>query len=696
MVRKIGGLILIALLLLIVTAGASSNLFTYSEKLNETAWTKIYLGKFMNDTLESPTTAVTGDSFNATTGMDNHYIRRAYTVTAGTNYTYGAYFKKNGVNNFVQLTKSGTIFGTEQGVNVNISSCEITRIWPNSTAAAVADGDWCRVSESSQAVVSGSANFMYFLTGQNGTADRGPSYQGSDYLSESLGIWGMQLVLGDSLGTYVATTDTAIEEAPGEPATNFTSNITANMVPTRAIAFTEVLTNLTPTERVWIAKDYSTNPEPRWECPSTCTAQPKANFTFSTSENPTHTFGAGNWSIFLSIKSGGVWYNKTDAYWANISAGSTGGLRASGTEQIMPANSIWYRSNLSDLPKHANSNTWIAQVIEDVQSVSLDPYAKAIYKGGHYYFLVNSSTPKQKLINTYYTSSLANYYDFGYNTTSGIMEGFPIPDDAMTMQAGTDHVLEIYDETNHIEYTINNARKQYNGTWWGSPGIFNMSDTGYRASKFANGTDNGRRWLGNKWYNQTTSLTERYEKIPTYYPNMANLPTVPLLVRYEEVAEGFVNHTIYLGVLYTNGTPIWPAQGDGGNYATHPTSPPAGAIVFLDEDYDISGFGAQSKPILQAWKTYGGVLVAQGCSHGFCPQLANNSVEWDDDDLVDIQSIDINTDNFWFGDTSSLMVDRYSMEIPYESGEEPAEESIILLIIYYFRMFFYMVGVNLI
>jgi hypothetical protein len=96
----------------------------------------------------------------------------------------------------------------------------------------------------------------------------------------------------------------------------------------------------------------------------------------------------------------------------------------------------------------------------------------------------------------------------------------------------------------------------------------------------------------------------------------AGLPILPGLVRYDEVAAGFIGHAIRFTAPQTQRAYIYPAR----HYASSLTGaqyPPMGARFRLKASYDISTLPYQARVIAQAMKTYGIILADNGSSWFF-------------------------------------------------------------------------------
>ncbi|HRI58035.1 MAG TPA: dockerin type I domain-containing protein, partial [Anaerolineae bacterium] len=126
----------------------------------------------------------------------------------------------------------------------------------------------------------------------------------------------------------------------------------------------------------------------------------------------------------------------------------------------------------------------------------------------------------------------------------------------------------------------------------------------------------------------------------------AGLPILPGLVRYEEVASGYIDHALRFTAPQTQRAYVWPAR----HYAssnTDPNLPPMGQRFRLRADFDISGFSAANQVILTALKQYGMILADNG-SAWYLSGIPDE--RWDNDDLhalrngvrgADFQAVDV-------------------------------------------------------
>jgi hypothetical protein len=119
----------------------------------------------------------------------------------------------------------------------------------------------------------------------------------------------------------------------------------------------------------------------------------------------------------------------------------------------------------------------------------------------------------------------------------------------------------------------------------------------------------------------------------------AGLPILPLLVRYEEIKEGIIDHAIRFTLSKSKVTRgyILPANHLVGGTNTSSSAPaPMGMRLRLKNDYDISGYSVTNQVILIAMKKYGLILTDIG-SDLFISGAPDE--QWDNDDLSQLKNI---------------------------------------------------------
>jgi hypothetical protein len=94
----------------------------------------------------------------------------------------------------------------------------------------------------------------------------------------------------------------------------------------------------------------------------------------------------------------------------------------------------------------------------------------------------------------------------------------------------------------------------------------------------------------------------------TFGTDAAGIPKLPLLVRYEEIAAGVIEHALSFTTWTSSPGYVYPAIAWATANPT-PNAPPMGARLRLHADFDVSGFSKTNQIILQALKTYGMILT---------------------------------------------------------------------------------------
>jgi hypothetical protein len=163
---------------------------------------------------------------------------------------------------------------------------------------------------------------------------------------------------------------------------------------------------------------------------------------------------------------------------------------------------------------------------------------------------------------------------------------YPIPADAPIeggpSGTGDRHVL-VLDRDAWKLYELFDARPQDGGRRWtaGSGAVFDLSSNALRPAGWTSA-------------------------------DAAGLPILPGLVRYDEVVErGEIRHALRFTCPRTRRAYLSPAR----HYAsssTDPNLPPMGMRVRLRASYDVSGFPAEVRVILNAMKRYGMLLADNG------------------------------------------------------------------------------------
>jgi hypothetical protein len=242
---------------------------------------------------------------------------------------------------------------------------------------------------------------------------------------------------------------------------------------------------------------------------------------------------------------------------------------------------------------------------------SSPPHIKADFGSGIYdgapigipYIVVCNSQPSVPI------TFRANDYDDDYGDESDAGP-YPIPLNAAIEgngQDGDSHVLCVNKDNGKL-YELYNASKG-NGQWQASSGaVFDLNTVTYRTAGYTSA-------------------------------DAAGLPIFPLLVRYEEILKGTIDHAIrftlpksLVSASYT--LPARHLVNGSNNNASTPV--PMGIRLRLKNSFDISTYSATNKIILQAMKTYGIMLADIGSSFYITGAPDDR---WDNDDLQHLGNV---------------------------------------------------------
>ena len=259
-----------------------------------------------------------------------------------------------------------------------------------------------------------------------------------------------------------------------------------------------------------------------------------------------------------------------------------------------PASDAW-RQNIASAPVDSNSTGYIGLL---GGSVLFPNFGAGTYDGstiGIPYAVV-SGTPFVEV----------DYTAFGDQSDPGPMpimanapiEGYPNPGD------GDRHVL-VLDRDNCWLYELYSAYGQGNGTWQAASGAV--------------------------W----DLLNDNARPVGWTSADAAGLPIFPGLVRYDEVANGQINHALRVTLQKSRAAFVPPASHWAAN-SSDPNAAPMGMRMRLKASYDISGFPPQSQVILAALKNYGMIMADNG-SNMFL--IGDPDDRWNNDDLQSLKSV---------------------------------------------------------
>jgi hypothetical protein len=222
---------------------------------------------------------------------------------------------------------------------------------------------------------------------------------------------------------------------------------------------------------------------------------------------------------------------------------------------VFPANNVW-NTRITDLPVHPRSDAFIRAIGADAP---LGPDFSMPYA------VVPENQPK-----------VIVRFDDG---DEEILHRYPIPPNVPIEPAVDRHVIVVERGTCML-YELYHARRD--GATW-------------------------RAYSGASWH--LTSNALRPDGMTS--ADAAGLAILPGLLRYIEVAAGFVGHAIRFTAPRTRAAHVWPARKHA-SYDDDPELPSMGQRFRLRADFDLSGFSPHNQVILTALKHYGFILADNG------------------------------------------------------------------------------------
>ena len=252
---------------------------------------------------------------------------------------------------------------------------------------------------------------------------------------------------------------------------------------------------------------------------------------------------------------------------------------------LFPADNVWNKP-ITGLPVRSDSQALLS-AIGLTTGLHPDFSSLAWNNGQGYgipYNITGASTPRYSV-------------DFYYPDESDAGP-YPIPSNPL-IEGGSDRHLLSWDTSACYLYEIFDATQSGSSWSGGSGAIWNLRSNALRPEGWTSA-------------------------------DAAGLPILPGLVRYPEVAAGVIAHALRFTAPYTARSYWYPARHQAGCTTNSRCLPPMGMRVRLKASFDISGYGPQVRPILQALKTYG-MLLADNGSAWYVTGAPHAS--WDDDQL---------------------------------------------------------------
>lgn len=261
-----------------------------------------------------------------------------------------------------------------------------------------------------------------------------------------------------------------------------------------------------------------------------------------------------------------------------------------------PADSLW-NQDISSAAVDPNSDALINFI---GSSIGMHPdFGSGQYQGSYMgipYVVVDGSQPPV----TIHFTAYGDESDPGPMPVpaSAHIEGDPNPG------SGDRHVL-VLDSANCWLHELYSAYLNPDGTWnAGSAAVWDLQ------------ADGQRPW---SW----TSA------------DAAGLPIFPGLVRYEEVANGKIQHALRFTLVHSRAAFVPPASHWAAN-SSNAMAAPMGMRLRLKAGYNISGFSAANQVILTALKKYGMIMADNGSSM-YLSGVPDS--RWSNDDLHNLSQV---------------------------------------------------------
>jgi hypothetical protein len=272
-------------------------------------------------------------------------------------------------------------------------------------------------------------------------------------------------------------------------------------------------------------------------------------------------------------------------------SGSVASHRDVGGCPMFPADNPW-NEDVSGLPVASNSDAIIATIGANT-GLHAD-FGSGRYGGGPIgipYNVVDGSTiPVKKW--THFTFQYADESDAG---------PYPVPKRPKPqVEYGSDRHLLLVDSSTCTLYEL----FDYKGKKAGSGAIWNLNSDELRPDGWTSA-------------------------------DAAGLPILPGLARYDEVANGVIDHALRFTVVHSLKAHVWPARHDASNL-TSGDYPPMGLRLRLKAGFDDSGFPPQAKVILEALKRYG-MMVADNGSNWYISGAPDPG--WSNDELHTLSQV---------------------------------------------------------
>jgi hypothetical protein len=260
-----------------------------------------------------------------------------------------------------------------------------------------------------------------------------------------------------------------------------------------------------------------------------------------------------------------------------------------------------FHQDVSGLPVHPGSAAYIAQINSDGGDM-MHPDFGSNLDYGIPYVVVPGNQPRVPI----------GFDQYGDESDPG---PYPIPPRAPTEGGSDDHVLVVE-----------------------QPDVPGGACTLYElfAASYRDGPSN--RWTAGSGavFDLSLPLPQRPEGWTS--ADAAGLPIFPGLVRYEEVAAGFVEHTIRITFAETQNGYVYPATHRASS-SDNCNRPPMGLRLRIRQDWfdaNAGSFSGHALVILEALRRYGAIVADNGSNWYIS---GSTDPRWDDENLDQLKDV---------------------------------------------------------
>jgi hypothetical protein len=184
-----------------------TNLAIWSQAFTNAAWTASSVTATDNTVANPVSGATTGATLALVDASSSHiHTSTAISFTLGSTYAFSVYAKAN-THSYLQIIAPSGSFGTEVYANFDLSNGTVGTAGSSTTAAITDVGSgWYRCSVAGAATITASTSLSLCLPA-NASSARNPTYDPNS--TNSIYVYGAQVELASTAGTYLHTTSTA-------------------------------------------------------------------------------------------------------------------------------------------------------------------------------------------------------------------------------------------------------------------------------------------------------------------------------------------------------------------------------------------------------------------------------------------------------------------------------------------------------